>query len=65
MAPEVLRCENYSFTADYYAIGVIAYELAVRKRPLSGKDRLSITEELLLRQPKMPNKYDNPLSEQG
>ena len=42
MAPEVLTYENYTFTADYYAIGVIAYELLVGRRPMIGKDRRSI-----------------------
>ncbi len=25
MAPEVMRSQNHSFTADYYAIGVMTY----------------------------------------
>lgn len=37
MAPEVLTNDNYTFTADYYAIGVIAYELLVQKRPIVSK----------------------------
>jgi serine/threonine protein kinase len=39
MAPEVLRSETYSFTADYYAIGVITYELFLGRRPIISKDR--------------------------
>ena len=44
MAPEVLLRQNHSFGADFYAVGVIAYELFVGKRPYSGKDRKSIRD---------------------
>lgn len=54
MAPEVLTYENYSYTADYYAIGVIAYELYIGRRPMIGRDRKSIVEELIVRQAKIP-----------
>jgi len=39
MAPEVLMRKNHSFGADFYAVGVIAFELLVGKRPYLGRDR--------------------------
>lgn len=42
MAPEVLLRQNHSFCADLYAVGVIAYELLVGKRPYPGRDRKTI-----------------------
>ena len=42
MAPEVLLRQNHSFCADFYAVGVIAYELLVGKRPYNGRDRKTI-----------------------
>ncbi len=54
MAPEVLLRQNHSFCADYYAVGVIAYELLVGKRPYSGRDRKTIREEMLGREAKVP-----------
>lgn len=49
MAPEVLLRQNHSFCADYFAIGVIAYELVMGKRPYQGRDRKQIRDEMLAR----------------
>ncbi len=55
MAPEVLLRQNHSFCADYYAVGVIAFELFVGVRPYQGKDRRTIREEILSREAKIPS----------
>jgi serine/threonine protein kinase len=46
MAPEVITKNNHGFAADFFAIGVIAYELMLGKvpiiltqRPYLGKNR--------------------------
>lgn len=39
MAPEVMCRLDHSFPVDYYALGVIAYELLLGKRPYNGKNR--------------------------
>ena len=57
MAPEVLLRQNHSFCADLYAVGVIAYELLVGKRPYVGRDRKGIREEMLAKEAKVPNIY--------
>ena len=44
MAPEVLLRQNHSFCVDFFAVGVIAYELLVGKRPYAGRDRKTIRE---------------------
>jgi serine/threonine protein kinase len=54
MAPEVLLRQNHSFCADFYAVGVIAYELLVGRRPYAGRDRKTIREEMLGREAKVP-----------
>ena len=36
MAPEILIKQRYTFTADYFAIGVILYELMLLSRPYFG-----------------------------
>jgi serum/glucocorticoid-regulated kinase 2 len=33
MAPEVICRNNHSFVADYFAVGVIAYEFMTGRRP--------------------------------
>ena len=65
MAPEVLLRQNHSFCADFYALGVIAYELLVGKRPYHGRDRKSIREEMLGREAKIPVSYTSKISKEG
>lgn len=53
MAPEILFKKNYSYESDFYALGVIIYELVVGKRPYDGKNRSEIKEELYKRDIKL------------
>ena len=50
MAPEVMSRKDHSFTADYFAVGVIAYEFMLGRRPYVGKDRKEIRENMLSKQ---------------
>jgi serum/glucocorticoid-regulated kinase 2 len=54
MAPEVLLRQNHSFCVDFFAVGIIAYELVVGKRPFEGKDRKQIRDEILAHEAKIP-----------
>ncbi len=46
MAPEILFKRNYSYQSDFYSLGIVIFELALGKRPYSGKTRNEIREEL-------------------
>ena len=50
MAPEVMCCQNHAFGVDYYALGVIGYELMIGRRPYPGRSRPEIREQILSRQ---------------
>lgn len=50
MAPEVMCRQDHSFPVDFYAVGAIAYELMLGKRPYYGKDRKEIRDQILSRQ---------------
>ncbi|KAM3134942.1 hypothetical protein pb186bvf_012942 [Paramecium bursaria] len=50
MAPEVMCRMEHSYQVDYYALGVIAYELLLGKRPYNGKNRQEIREQILAKQ---------------
>lgn len=41
---------SHSFTADYYALGVIAYELMLGRRPYVGANRKEIKDQILSKQ---------------
>ena len=44
MAPEVICRQNHGIAADYFAVGVIVYELMFGRRPYVGKGRKEIRE---------------------
>ena len=47
MAPEVMCKQNHGVSVDYYAVGVIAYECMLGKRPYNGKGRKEIRDNIL------------------
>lgn len=66
MSPEVICRLNHSFEADYFALGVIAYEFMLRKvdvyitqRPYVGNSRKEIREHILSKQV-LVGKYEVP-----
>ena len=50
MAPEIMCRQNHSVAVDFYALGIIAYELMIGKRPYTGKDRKEIRDAVLKEQ---------------
>lgn len=50
MAPEVMCRQNHGLAADYFAVGVIAYECMMGERPYKGRTRKDIRDQILFRQ---------------
>lgn len=50
MAPEVMLRRAHSYQVDYYALGVITYELMLGRRPYVGGSRKEIKEQIMARQ---------------
>ncbi len=50
MAPEVMCRQNHGLAADYFAVGVIAYECMMGERPYKGRTRKDIRDQILCRQ---------------
>ena len=50
MSPEVMNAENHTFTADFFAIGVIGFEFLMGYRPYNGKNRQEIKEKIFSEQ---------------
>ena len=50
MAPEVMCRKNHSYTADYFALGVMAYEFMLGRRPYMGRNRKEIRDQILSKQ---------------
>jgi serum/glucocorticoid-regulated kinase 2 len=53
MAPEVLFRKNHDTTADYFAVGVIAYEMMTGVRPYLGANRREIRDAVVEKQVKI------------
>ena len=47
MAPEVMCKLPHGLPVDYYAIGVIAYECMLGRRPYNGRSRKEIRDKIL------------------
>ena len=50
ISPEVLFGQNHSFTADYFAVGVMGYECMLGHRPYKGKNKQDFKNDILSRQ---------------
>lgn len=50
MSPEVICRKNHTFTADYFALGVMGYEFMLGRRPYVGKNRKEIRDQILAKQ---------------
>jgi len=64
LAPEVLCNENHNFSIDYYAVGIITFELAYGHRPYIGKSKSEVKHLILTRQAQidydeLPEGYSN------
>ena len=46
MAPETMFKEKHSYTSDFFSLGVIIYEMILKKRPYIGKNRQEIKEKM-------------------
>ena len=53
MAPEVLFNKNHDYSVDFYALGVVGYEIIMGKRPFVGCEKRELRSEILSKQPKI------------
>jgi len=50
MAPEVLNHQNWDYSVDFYALGVILYEFIMKKKPYKGKTRKEIKDQVMAKE---------------
>ena len=53
LAPEVLCNVNHNYSIDYYAVGIITYELMYGHRPYIGKNKHEVKQLILTKQAKI------------
>ena len=55
MAPEAIINKPHDFAVDYFALGVIVYELMMGERPYQGRNRKEIREQMFSIEIKLDN----------
>ena len=68
LAPEVLCNVNHNFSIDYYAVGIITYELMFGHRPYIGKNKHEVKQLILTKQAKLdyddlPESFSNSIAD--
>ena len=68
LAPEVLCNVNHNFSIDYYAVGIITYELMYGHRPYLGKNKHEVKQLILTRQAEidyddLPDNFSNEIAD--
>ena len=56
MAPEVRFAKNHGFSVDFYALGVIGYELIFGRRPYMNIQRKALQQEILTKETQINEK---------
>lgn len=65
MAPEVCGRKGYSWQADWWSLGVCAYELIFGRRPFEGRSGESLTGAILKEPLRFPERAPQVTSEAG
>ena len=63
MAPEVIFRQNHSYISDFFGLGVILYQLMLKSKPYSAKDRISYKTQVekyqvILKKKDTPEDFD-------
>ena len=64
MAPEVLVKRGYTYTVDWWSLGVTAWELLFGKRPFRGKTNSALTQCILRDSLKVPEAPPQAVSDE-
>ena len=56
IAPEVLNGSGYSFQVDWWAVGIIMYELLIGKTPFVKETREEVEQRIQTKEAKWPNR---------
>ena len=67
LSPEIILKKNQTFVCDYFALGIILYELIFLKRPFNGKNKQEICDNILhinikLKKDNLPNTFSESQS---
>src|SRR5882724_4032624 len=64
-APEVLAKKGYTYTIDWWSLGVCAYELVFGRRPFRGKTNSDLTHSISRDHLKFPDDAESKCTRDG
>lgn len=65
MAPEILSKRGYTYTVDWWSLGVCAYELLFGRRPFRGKTNSDLTYRITKERLSFPEDAEKTCSRKG
>ncbi|GBE86516.1 Serine/threonine-protein kinase gad8 [Sparassis crispa] len=65
MAPEILAKRGYTYTIDWWSLGICAYELIFGRRPFRGKTNGDLTHSICKDHVRFPDDADTKCSKVG
>lgn len=65
MAPEILAKRGYTYTIDWWSLGVCAYELIFGRRPFRGKTNSDLTHSIAKDSLRFPEDAESKCSRDG
>lgn len=63
LAPEIILNEGHDLAVDYWALGVLIFEMVVGAPPFYADDPMEVYEKILGGAPQMPNNFTRNLSD--
>ena len=63
LAPEIILNEGHDLAVDYWALGVLIYEMVVGAPPFYAEDPMEVYEKILSGNPSMPSFFTRNLSD--
>ncbi|KAK8963256.1 Serine/threonine-protein kinase OXI1 [Platanthera guangdongensis] len=63
VSPEVVRGDGHEFAVDWWALGILAYEMACGRTPFRGRNRNETFRNVLTRQPEFVGKHRSELTD--
>ena len=68
MAPETIFNEKHSYVSDFFSLGVVCYEMMMKRRPYIGKNRQEIKEKMSkdqvqIKNNEIPKGYSNEFAD--
>lgn len=63
LAPEIILNEGHDLAVDYWALGVLIYEMVVGSPPFYADDPMEVYEKILSGNPAMPSSFTRNLSD--